>query len=78
MTDDDIDVYMSQRPFWDVADDLFRLAINPFIVSGFMDCSMEYCVRLLRSLRFAYVVSMPRWAAALTSSVQAGVPRSQP
>ena len=60
MTDDDVSVWMGQRAFWDVADDLFRLAVNPFVISGFMGCSMEYCVRLLRSLRFAYVVSMPR------------------
>lgn len=56
MTDDEVGVFLSQKTFWDVADDLFHLAVDPAMVSLFMGCSMEYGVRLLRSLRFVFVV----------------------
>ena len=59
MTDVTLAVYLSHKAFWDTADDLFLLAVSPTLASASMGCSMEYCVRLLRSLRFAYVVSMP-------------------
>ena len=56
MSDDDVADYLSQKALWDVADDLFGLAVGPAIAAGLTGCSMEYCVRLLRSLRFAFVV----------------------
>ncbi len=59
MTDTTLAVFLSHKAFWDVADSLFLLAVSPTLASAYMGCSMEYCVRLLRSLRFAYVVSMP-------------------
>ncbi len=59
MTDTTLAVFLSHKAFWDMADNLYLLAVSPTFASASMGCSMEYCMRLLRSLRFAYVVSTP-------------------
>ena len=63
MTDEEAATYNDNQMCWDMAHDIFNLAVGPFLDASDTCGSMETAVRLLRSLRFACVVSMPMCAA---------------